>query len=44
MECTGQEVTDVKGSEYLLAHYHLLTHTTLLAPHTPFPVSFYTVY
>ena len=25
-ECTGQEVTDVKGSEYLLAHYHLLAY------------------
>ena len=43
-ECTGQEVTDVTGSEYLLAHYHLLAHTTLLAPHTPFPISSYAVY
>ena len=43
-ECTGQEVTDIKGSEYLLAHYHLLAHTTLLAPHTPFPISSYAVY
>ena len=26
----GQEVTNIKGSEYLLAHYHLLAYTLYL--------------
>ena len=40
-ECTGQEVTDVQGYEYLLALSSLLAHTLYLLIHSTHPPSLY---